>query len=149
MDSIDAKILDIIQTRFPLDSRPYAVLGQELGLSEQDAFDRVMNLKKSGVIRRIGANFQSHKLGWRSTLCGASVPEEKLEHFIQEINKLPGVTHNYIREHTYNVWFTYIGESWDNVLETLKTLTATTGVSILNLPADKLFKIQLNFAMEE
>lgn len=66
-------------------------------------------MRESGLIRRLGANFQSAKLGFRSTLCAAKVPEEQLEQFIAEVNAIPGVTHNYLRNHSYNIWFTLIG----------------------------------------
>jgi DNA-binding Lrp family transcriptional regulator len=120
MDDFDKKILDIIQTGFPLESRPYEEIGRQVGLTEAETLARVRALTEKGVIRRIGANFQSKKLGWHSTLCSAAVPEDKLEEFIAEVNKLPGVTHNYLRK---------------------------TGISILNLPATKMYKIQVDFKM--
>lgn len=149
LDIVDKKILDMIQTNFPLASRPYKIIGKEAGVSEEEAFARVMNLKKEKIIRRVGANFQSKKLGFRSTLCAAKVPEEKLENFIAEVNSKKGVTHNYLRNHTYNVWFTLIGPSWENVCETLADITAKTGIEILNLPATKLYKIRVDFAMQD
>ncbi len=149
MDSIDRKLLDIIQTAFPLVSRPYEELGRQLGISEEEALSRVKAMKEKKIIRRLGANFQSAKLGFRSTLCGAHVPEEKLDSFIAEVNALPGVTHNYLRNHEFNVWFTLIGPSWDDVCATLKDLEERTGIAIMNLPAEKLFKIRVDFQMEE
>ena len=149
MDIIDRKLLDIIQTAFPLVPRPYEALGKELDISEEEALSRVKAMKEKKIIRRLGANFQSAKLGFRSTLCGAHVPEDKLENFIAEVNALPGVTHNYLRNHEFNVWFTLIGPSWDDVCATLKDLEERTGIAIMNLPAEKLFKIRVDFQMEE
>ena len=71
-----------------------------------------------------------------------------MEHFIQEVNMKKGVTHNYLRDHTYNIWFTLIGPSWEFVCKTLDDITVKTGIEILNLPA-KMYKIKVNFAMEE
>lgn len=147
MDDYDKKILDIIQTGFPLESRPYAEIGRQVGLTEAETLARVRALTEKGVIRRIGANFQSAKLGFCSTLCSAAVPKEKLDLFIAEVNKLPGVTHNYLRAHRQNIWFTFIGPSWENVQETLAEITRKTNIPILNLPADKLYKIQVDFKM--
>lgn len=147
VDSLDKQILDIIQTAFPLESRPYEEIGKKVGLTEAETLARVRALKEKGVIRRIGANFQSGKLGWRSTLCSAAVPEDKIEEFIAEVNQLPGVTHNYLRAHRQNIWFTFIGPSWEDVQETLAAVTRKTGISILNLPADKMYKIQVDFKM--
>ena len=149
MDIIDRKLLDIIQTAFPLVPRPYKALGKELGISEEEALSRVKAMKEKKIIRRLGANFQSAKLGFRSTLCGAHVPEDKLENFIAEVNAQPGVTHNYLRNHEFNVWFTLIGPSWDSVCDTLKGIEERTGVPVMNLPAEKLFKIRVDFQMEE
>ena len=109
--------MDIIQSNFPLSSRPYKVIGDEIGMEEEEVLANVLNLKKQGIIRRLGANFQSKKLGFRSTLCAAKVPDDKLDLFIQEVNAKKGVTHNYLRKHEYNVWFTLIGPSWENVCE--------------------------------
>ncbi|SMP59320.1 transcriptional regulator, AsnC family [Desulfonatronum zhilinae] len=149
MDAIDKKILDLIQTDFPLDPRPYARIGEQFGLTEAEALARVRALKGKGIIRRIGANFQSRKLGWTSTLCAAQVPEDKLDQFTSEVNRHPGVTHNYLRQHMYNVWFTMIAPSVDKVRETLAEITARTGIEILNLPAEKTFKIKVDFPMSD
>ncbi len=149
LNDADKKILDIIQSNFPLSSRPYKVIGDEIGMEEEEVLANVLNLKKQGIIRRLGANFQSKKLGFRSTLCAAKVPDDKLDLFIREVNAKKGVTHNYLRKHEYNVWFTLIGPSWENVCETLADITAKTGIEILNLPATKLFKIRVDFAMQD
>ncbi|MFZ5427809.1 MAG: siroheme decarboxylase subunit alpha [Thermodesulfobacteriota bacterium] len=148
MDAYDRKILDVIQSKFPISARPYADVGEQVGLTEAEVLARVRALKESGVIRRIGANFQSNLLGWQSTLCAARVPEEKLDEFVAEVNRHPNVTHNYLRQHSYNVWFTYVGPSMEHVREALAEITRKTGVPILNLPAEKLFKIKVDFAME-
>ncbi len=147
MDAIDKQILDLIQTDFPVDSRPYARIGEQFGLTEAEALARVRALKGKGIIRRIGANFQSRKLGWTSTLCAAQVPEDKLKLFTAEVNRHPGVTHNYLRQHMYNVWFTMIAPSVEKVRENLAGITAKTGIEILNLPAVRTFKIKVDFPM--
>ncbi len=148
MDETDRRLLDIIQTGFPLDPHPYQVLGDTLGISREEALQRVRALRANGIIRRLGANFNSAKLGFRSTLCTAKVPEEKLDAFIEEINKHPGITHNYLRNHDYNVWFTLIGPSWDSLCRDLEALSEKTGISILNLPATKVYKIRVEFPMQ-
>ena len=145
MDAADKAILDIIQDDFPIVPRPYAEIGERLGISEEEALQRVRDLKQGKIIRRMGANFQSKKLGWVSTLCGAKVPDSVLDRFVGLVNAEPGVTHNYEREHAYNVWFTVIGPSREYIQERLDAITAQTGVEILNLPATRLFKIKVNF----
>jgi DNA-binding Lrp family transcriptional regulator len=149
MDDIDKKILDVIQSGFPIDPRPYAAVGEQLGVAEDEVLDRVRNLRKTGVIRRIGANFQSKKLGWVSTLCAAKVPEDGLDEFVETVNAYPGVTHNYLRAHEFNVWFTFIAPGMDYVEQCLAEITAKTGIKVLNLPASKMFKIKVDFKMND
>ncbi|MEF2144948.1 MAG: AsnC family transcriptional regulator [Desulfovibrionaceae bacterium] len=149
MDDYDRKILNIIQSDYPIASRPYAVVGDKVGLSEGEVLARVNALRDAGVIRRIGANFNSPQLGWHSTLCAAKVPEDKLDEFVAEVNRHDNVTHNYLRAHEFNVWFTYIGESPEVVRRALDEISEKTGIKILYLPADKLFKIKVDFNVEK
>ncbi len=148
LDALDKRILGVIQSGFPLEPRPYAMIGEIVDAPEEEVFARVRSLKQRRIIRRMGANFQSAKLGFRSTLCAAKVPEDMLERFIAEVNRHTGVTHNYLRRHVYNVWFTCIGPSWEAVCELVESISAATGISILNLPAKRLYKIKVDFQME-
>lgn len=147
MDNHDKEILDIIQSDFPLCSRPYEEVGRRVGLTEAETLARVRALKETGLIRRMGANFQSKKLGWQSTLCAASVPEEKMDEFVAEVNRHDGVTHNYLRENEFNVWFALIAPDMDAVEAILDEIEKKTGIKILNLPASKMFKIKVDFRM--
>jgi DNA-binding Lrp family transcriptional regulator len=149
MDNYDKQILDIIQSHFPLTPRPYEEVGKQVGLTEDQVFNRVLDLKKSGLIRRMGANFSSQSLGWQSTLCAASVPEDKLDAFVAEVNKHDGVTHNYLRENEFNVWFALIAPDMDAVEAILDSITRATGIKVLNLPASRLFKIKVDFKMDK
>src|SRR5512136_1489530 len=97
MDKIDKKILNILQTRFPIVPEPFDAVGAELGISGDEVIERVKRLKERGIIRRIGAVFESRALGFTSTLCAARVPEEKIRPFADVVNSYPGVTHNYRR----------------------------------------------------
>jgi DNA-binding Lrp family transcriptional regulator len=99
----------------------------------------------SGVIRRIGANFTSRKLGYTSTLCAAQVPPERLPHFVEVVNRYPGVTHNYLRRHHFNVWFTLIAESLERLDQILAEISEASGVEVLSLPAQEVFKIKVDF----
>ncbi|MBT8368972.1 MAG: Lrp/AsnC family transcriptional regulator, partial [Deltaproteobacteria bacterium] len=108
IDDIDRAILNRIQSDFPLTPRPYHTIGQELELSEDEVLKRVRRLKDTGIIRRIGGNFTPHALGFVSTLCAAKVPPDKIRQFAEAVNRYPGVTHNYRRDNSFNVWFTFI-----------------------------------------
>jgi siroheme decarboxylase len=146
LDSTDSAILNRIQSDFPITSRPYLTVANELGLSEEEVLDRVARLKADGIIRRIGGNLVPGKLGFVSTLCAASVPADKIDHFAEIVNRYPGVTHNYQRDSTYNVWFTFIASSRDEIKKNLKQIAKDSGIDdILNLPATKVFKIRAEF----
>jgi DNA-binding Lrp family transcriptional regulator len=146
VDEADRKILNAIQSEFPIMARPYEELGRRLALPEEDVLRRVKRLKERGIIRRIGGNFHSGKLTFSSTLCAAKVPKEKLERFVGVVNRYPGVTHNYLRNHEFNVWFTFIAPSTEAIEGSLKEISELTGVKdVLSLPALKMFKIRVDF----
>ena len=146
MDDIDRAIINEIQSDFPITERPFQELATRLRLSEDEILERVKRLKEEGVIRRIGGNFNSKKLNFTSTLCAARVPEQKLAKFVEAVNRYPGVTHNYLRNHDYNVWFTFIAENMAYIDNALNEITTATGVGeIRNLPAVRMFKIKVDF----
>jgi len=146
MDEADRAILNRIQSRFPISTRPYQTIAEELSLTEADVIARLRRLKAEGIIRRIGGNFVPEKLGFVSTLCAARVPEDRIDDFAAAVNRHPGVTHNYQRDCHFNVWFTYIAPSMAEIEENLRQIAEETGVdTILNLPATKVFKIKAQF----
>lgn len=146
MDEMDRMILNEIQSHFPIEARPYQVLGEKLGCSEEEALQRVKDLKDREVIRRIGANCNSRKLGYTSTLCAAKVPSSLMERFVEVVNSYMGVTHNYRRDHDYNIWFTLIAPSEEKIERILREIIELTEVGeVISLPAERLFKIQVDF----
>jgi len=146
LDDTDRAILNRIQSDFPIAPRPYLTVAEELGMAESDVIRRVARLKACGIIRRIGGNFVPGKLGYVSTLCAARVPADQVARFAEVVNRHPGVTHNYLRENSFNVWFTFIAPSMEEIETRLKEIRAETGVSeILNLPATRVFKIKAQF----
>lgn len=150
LDPLDREILNIIQTRFPRVSRPYAAVGLEVGLNEEEVMSRVAALKESGLVRRIGGIFASDQMGFTSTLVALKVAEEKIEEVAGSVSAYPGVTHNYQRDHEFNLWFTLVAASEEELHQTLNTIMEFDGVvKLRNLPALKLFKIGVNFDMSE
>ncbi|MBN2032947.1 MAG: AsnC family transcriptional regulator [Deltaproteobacteria bacterium] len=146
MDNRDREILNEIQSGFPIAQRPYRELGKRLDLPEDEVFLRIRRLKEEGVIRRIGGNFHSKKLDYRSTLCAAKVPQKKLKRFVEVVNRYPGVTHNYLRNHEYNVWFTFIAPRIVTIESALKEISEITGIKdVHSLPAVRMFKIKVDF----
>ena len=103
-------------------------------------------MKDEMLIRRIGGNFSPDRLGYHSTLCAAMVEKEKIDLFTKTVNTYSGVTHNYRRDHNFNIWFTFIAPSVKIIKKNLEEISIKTGVkTILNLPATRVFKISANF----
>jgi DNA-binding Lrp family transcriptional regulator len=146
LDHIDKKILNRIQSDFPITHSPYRAVADRLNLQEADVLKRVSRMRKQGLIRRIGGNFVPEKLGYVSTLCAASVPQDKIQHFTGIVNRYPGVTHNYQRNNHFNIWFTFIAPSREEIKINLQRIAEETGIEeILNLPATRVFKIKAHF----
>ncbi len=146
LDEMDRMILNEIQSFFPIEAEPYLELAHRLGCSEAEILERVKNLKDREVIRRIGANCDSRKLGYSSTLCAARVPQKLISRFVEVVNGYPGVTHNYRRDHAYNIWFTLIVPRVDEIERILREISVLTEVTeIMSLPAERVFKIQVDF----
>ncbi len=146
MDDIDRKLLNEIQSDFPITKRPYEDLGDRLDCSEEEILKRVERLRKEGIIRRIGGNFDSKRLGFATTLCAAKVPDDKINRFVEVVNRYPEVTHNYLRNHHYNIWFTLVAHDVKVINRYIEEIIQYTGVrEILNLPAVRTFKILVDF----
>lgn len=148
---LEQNLLNIIQDEFPLEPRPYQVMAEQLqqanpaefcAIGETDVFLAVERLRESGIIRRIGAVYDSRKLGFTSRLCCGKVPEMALDVFAAAVLDEPSITHNYVRNHAFNVWFTVIGRSAEDiaaVVQELQQQTALTDVHILD--SKRMFKI--------
>ena len=148
MDDIDKKILNILQKEFPLEERPFLILAKRCCINEGEALARIQKMKDEGIIRRIGAVFDGIKLGRVSTLCAARVPEDKIDIFVQTVNANKGVTHNYRRNHEYNIWFTASAGTAEELAAFLKDVKEKTGVTdILDMRAVRTFKIDASFDM--
>jgi DNA-binding Lrp family transcriptional regulator len=146
MDEIDKKLLNILQKEFPLEERPFLIVAQRCGISEDEALIRIQKMKDEGIIRRIGAVFDGAKLGRASTLCAARVPEDKLENFVNIVNANKGVTHNYQRDNEYNVWFTVSAATAEELEAFLADVKENTGVTdIQDMRAVRTFKINASF----
>lgn len=147
LTSLEEKLLDLMQDCFPASDTPYQELADRLGLPEEKVIEIVQDLKKRGVIRRIGAILDARKMGYYSTLCACRVPDSDLENVAATINALPGVTHNYQRRHHYNLWFTLSVPSAGEATLELQQLKEQTGVEIISMPAVRRYKIDARFKM--
>ena len=142
MTELEQLLLSVVQDAFPLEERPYLVLAEQLGSDEQSVFAAVENLRQSGIIRRIGGVYDSKALGFISRLCAGNVPKSALDAFAAAVNKIPAITHNYVRSHEYNVWFTVIAQSEAEIQKIVDDVCAKTELHNVHiLSATEKFKI--------
>jgi DNA-binding Lrp family transcriptional regulator len=152
LDETDKKLLNLMQGSFDLVPRPYAHVAQLAGIEEDEVLVRVKRLLDGRIIREITPIFDTRALGYSSMLVAAKVDPEYPHRAAQFINTHPGVTHNYLRDHEFNLWFTLATEPGSSLgLDgTLEIMQARTGAhSIRQLPTLKLFKIRMDLEMEK
>ena len=147
LDKTDQNILNILQNSFPLALRPYQDIAIQLGISEDEVLERIGRMKTEGLIRRIGGIMDSGQLGFFSTLCAIAVPEERIDEVAAVINENAGVTHNYLREHKYNLWFTLTCKTQAEVQKQIEALEKSTACKIVSMPTQKVYKIKVSFDM--
>lgn len=148
MDEIDSQILNELQYNFPLSERPYEVIADKLKISKEELWNRVQMMLDIGVIRRMGASFDSNKLGFRSTLAAVSVAPELVDRAAEIIGRFYEVTHSYLRDDVYNIWFTLIAvdnNRIENILGQIRKSLSLEGSKVLNLPMKRLFKLDARF----
>ena len=151
LDETDKQLLNLMQGSFPLDPRPFAVVAQLAGLTEAEVLERISYLLDKRIIREITPIFDTRAFGYSSMLVAAKVDPEHPHRAAQFINTHPGVTHNYLRDHDFNLWFTIAVEpsSTLGLDGTLDVIAERTGAeSIRQLPTLKLFKIRMDLEME-
>jgi siroheme decarboxylase len=152
LDEADKKLLNLMQGSFALTRRPFEHVAGLAGLAEEEVLQRVQRLLDKRIIREITPIFDTRALGYKSMLVAAKVDPEHPHRAAKIINGHPGVTHNYLRDHDFNLWFTIAVEPYSRLgLDgTLDALAAETGAqSIRQLPTLKLFKIRMDLEMEQ
>ncbi len=145
-DPINRALLDRYQQAFPVDERPFAAIGDALGIGEAEVIERFADLQAAGMISRIGAVLTPHQAGW-STLAAMAVPPVRLDRVADLVSSHPEVNHNYQRDHRFNLWFVVTGEDRDHVAGVLDDIGRRTGLKVLDLPLEQAFHIDLGFPL--
>jgi DNA-binding Lrp family transcriptional regulator len=146
MNDKQKQILNLMQEGIPLCKRPYEAIGKSLGLSEEEVYAEYIQLEEEGLIRRFGGIVDINKLGVVSTLIGVCIEPEKIESIATIINQYEGVTHNYERDDQYNLWFTLMSTSQEEIDKTITDLLAENGViDVINLPSKHKYKTKVVF----
>jgi len=148
IDPLDKQLLNEIQWTFPLSSRPYLEIATKHGLTEDDVMKRISLMKRIGLIRQINAIFDTRKLGYKSALVAFAVKKDRLDSVALEVNKHPGVSHNYERDHEFNMWFTLAVPADGDLKRDLEIMASLEGVIKFRLlPTLKLYKIGVKLDM--
>jgi radical SAM protein with 4Fe4S-binding SPASM domain len=145
LTAFQRRLCNRLQQGLPIDLQPFARLANELGCSETDVLDETRRLRQSGVIRRIAAMRNHRALGLHSTLVAAAVPRGLLPSVIETVNGLAGVSHNYLRRHKFNLWFTLQDRTPQRIDATLAEMGTRFGVTFHSLPVVNVFKLDVRF----
>jgi DNA-binding Lrp family transcriptional regulator len=148
MDKINSQILQELQYNFPLSEKPYEVIADRLQIPKEELWDRVQAMLDKGIIRRMGASFDSNKLGFCSTLAAVSVDPLLVDKASEIIGQFYEVTHSYLRNNVYNIWFTLIAtdnNKIENILEQIRKSLCLEKSKALNLPMKRVFKLDARF----
>ena len=146
LPQVERELLTTLQDCFPLERRPFARLAAQVGMSEETVLDRIEALKQGGIIRQIGGIFDTQRLGYTSVLVAARVAPDRVDAVARAISEHPGVSHNYGRDHLYNLWFTLAVPPGMDVGQEALALTNLPGVEDrLLLPSLRVFKLRVRF----
>ncbi len=151
LDDLDKRLLNLMQGRFPIAPRPYQAVADEAGIEEAEVIARVKRLLDERIIRQVTPIYDTRALGYSSMLVAAKVDPENPWRAANIINEHPGVSHNYLRNHEFNIWFTIATEpesplGLDGTLDVLAKIAGAE--SVRQLPTLKLFKIRMDLEME-
>ncbi len=144
----DKELLNEIQWTFPLITRPFDTIAKKFDTTPEIIKEKLNHLKEIGVLRQLSAIFDTRKLGYTSSLVAMEIEHDKLEYVASQINRHPGVSHNYERDHQFNLWFTLAvppGADLDSELEKFNVLKGIKKVR--KLPTLQLFKIGVKLDM--
>jgi DNA-binding Lrp family transcriptional regulator len=148
LDQLDRKLLNIIQSSFPLVEEPFADIGRSLGIPEPEVIERIQALKDTNLVRQISAIFDTRRLGYKTVLVAMRYPPDKLDKGARFINQHPGVSHNYARNGHFNLWFTLAVPPNESLDDTVRGMAERTGAEAYRLmPTIRFFKIGVNFDM--
>jgi DNA-binding Lrp family transcriptional regulator len=142
---LQKQLLNILQTGIEPVKRPFELIAATLNISEAALFSEISLLKSLGYIRRISATIDFRALGRISVLVTGAVPIDRVEEIAAEVNKIEGVSHNYQRNHAFNLWFTLQADSEFKIYKILADLHSRTGIKFYSLPAVEIFKLDVRF----
>ncbi|HXF50105.1 MAG TPA: AsnC family transcriptional regulator [Dehalococcoidia bacterium] len=145
LDDVDRRLLNRYQGGMPVSHRPYAEMGQALGIPEDEVIARIRRLLEAGALSRVGPILNAPQLGGERTLAAMRVPPERFDEVAAFVNSLDTISHNYEREHELNMWFVISSDDPDAIERTIATIERETGLPVVNLPTLEEFYVDLRF----
>ena len=150
LNETDKRILEEIQKDFPLVSNPFKEIGIKCNITEQETIDKIQKFSSENIIREISAILNASMIGYKSILVAVKANNDSINKVAEKINQHPGVSHNYLRENKYNIWFTLTIKQEFSFHNEVKNILGSKGVSgYLILPSINTFKIGVNFRFSE
>ncbi|MDO8586768.1 MAG: AsnC family transcriptional regulator [Armatimonadota bacterium] len=150
LDSTDKVLLNTLQTEFPLSLKPFHWLARRLGVTEEEIIGRTRRLKEADILRQISAIFDSRALGYSSVLVAMKIDPSRLDSGAETVNRHSGVSHNYARDHEFNLWFTLTTPPGVSIEDEAQRLGSEAGAKAVRLlPTVRLFKIGVAFDMTD
>ncbi|MDH5557278.1 MAG: AsnC family transcriptional regulator [Alphaproteobacteria bacterium] len=143
MDVRDQELINALHGGFPIEDRPYAAIGRQLGMSEEEVIERLQRLLADRTLTRFGPLYDAAKLGGAFTLAAMSVPAERFDEVAEIVNSFPEVAHNYAREHALNMWFVVGAEKSERINVVLSQIKDRTGIEVLNMPKEEEYFLEL------
>ena len=146
MNALEFRLLNEFQREFPLVHEPYDLVARKLGVTRDEVLETLARLRSLGAISRIGAVFRPNAIG-ASTLAAMAVPPDRLNTVAQFVSDLPGVNHNYEREHALNLWFVITAPGIGRLKQVIDSIERTIGLEVVSLPLLEEYHIDLGFDM--
>lgn len=146
LSKAELDVINAYQRDFPMTSKPYARIGEKLGMSEDDVLKVLTDLKEKNILSRVGAVVTPNSAGV-STLAAMEVPEDRLEEIAAMVSAHSEVNHNYEREHSLNLWFVATAPAVGELAKVLEEISTETGLEVIELPLISSYHIDLGFAI--
>lgn len=146
LDATDRALIDVLQDGFPLVEQPFAAVGAQLGIDEEEVIARLEFMKESRILSRFGPLFQIERMGGTFVLAAMAVPEERYDAVAEIVNSMPVVAHNYQRQHALNMWFVLATETPDGIPQAIAEIDKQTGLNVYAFPKEREYFVGLKLA---
>ncbi len=147
INDVDRNIINQLQQGFPVSSRPFLEMANDLNIAEDELINRIESLLEQGVLTRFGPLFQIENMGGTFSLAAMKVPHDRFDEVAELVNQLEQIAHNYQREHEFNMWFVIATEKPEEISEVIDHIEKITDIKVYNMPKQQEFFVQLQLTV--